>query len=200
MNARIALLLCLLLMAGAGTAQTPPYPKARVNFKELVTEVEAHRASRLISLDTFLKMSQEPGVIVLDARSTSRFDRIHLKGAKHLSFTDFTQDALRKVIPSFGTKVLIYCNNNFDGNQVDFPTKVARPEPRSAQPRSASDAASSAAATQLASQARPRMMALNIPTYISLFGYGYRNVYELNELVKVDDPRIVFEGTVVARK
>jgi hypothetical protein len=42
------------------------------------------------------------------------------------------------------------------------------------------------------------MMALNIPTYITLYGYGYRNVYELNELVKVSDPRITFEGSVVA--
>jgi hypothetical protein len=41
------------------------------------------------------------------------------------------------------------------------------------------------------------MMALNIPTYVNLYGYGYRNVYELNELVDVNDPRINFEGTIV---
>ena len=44
------------------------------------------------------------------------------------------------------------------------------------------------------------MMALNIPTYVNLYGYGYRNVYELNELVKVSDPRITFEGTIVEQK
>ena len=38
-------------------------------------------------------------------------------------------------------------------------------------------------------------MALNIPTYINLYGYGYKNVYELDELVNVGDPRIKFEGT-----
>ena len=47
-------------------------------------------------------------------------------------------------------------------------------------------------------------MALNIPTYINLYGYGYvygyRNVYELNELVKVSDPKIEFEGTTVIKK
>ncbi len=43
------------------------------------------------------------------------------------------------------------------------------------------------------------MMALNIPTYINLYGYGYRNVYELHELVNVDDPRIAFEGSIVAQ-
>jgi hypothetical protein len=55
-------------------------------------------------------------------------------------------------------------------------------------------------ATQLADQAKPRMLALNIPTYINLYGYGYRNVYELHELVRVTDPRIEFEGTIVESK
>jgi hypothetical protein len=40
-------------------------------------------------------------------------------------------------------------------------------------------------------------MALNIPTYVNLYGYGYQNVYELNELVNVNDPRIIFEGSIV---
>ena len=44
------------------------------------------------------------------------------------------------------------------------------------------------------------MMALNIPTYINLYGYGYRNVYELDELVNVKDPRIHFEGSIVPKK
>jgi hypothetical protein len=38
------------------------------------------------------------------------------------------------------------------------------------------------------------------PGRFSLFGYGYQNVYELNELVKVNDPRISFEGSVVESK
>ena len=171
-------------------AQETNYPKAKVSFddfKRLVVEVESHRANRLINLDTFLRMSQEPGVIILDSRSAFRFERIHLKGARHLAFTDFTQDNLAKVIPSFDTKILIYCNNNFDGNQTDFASKVALPRP----------SVGSAVGRQLASQEKPLMMALNIPTYINLYGYGYRNVYELNQLVKVTDPRIKFEGTIV---
>jgi hypothetical protein len=169
------------------------YPKANVSFedfKALVAEVEPHRASRLIGMDQFLKMSQEPGVIIFDSRSTFRFDRIHLKGAKHLSFTDFTQDNLAKVIPSFDTKILIYCNNNFDGNQTDFASKIAVPRPKG----------SNVITSQIASQERPRMMALNVPSYINLYGYGYHNVYELDEFVKVSDPRIAFEGTIVQPK
>jgi len=183
----------MLLAGQAGAADRVSYPTAKVSFddfKGLVSEVEAHRASRLIDLNTFLKMSREPGVIVFDSRSTFRFDRIHVKGAKHLAFTDFTQDNLAKVIPSFDTRILIYCNNNFDGNQTDFASKVALPRAKPADP----------VATQFAVQAKPLMMALNIPTYINLYGYGYRNVYELHELVKVTDPRIEFEGSIVEQK
>jgi len=133
-------------------------------------------------------MSQEPGTIILDSRSTFRYDRIHLRGARHLSFTDFTQANLKTVIPSFDTRVLIYCNNNFEGNQTDFASKVALPPP------------TNPVATQMASQARPVMMALNIPTYINLYGYGYRNIYELDELVNVKDSRIHFEGSLLGKK
>lgn len=178
----------VLTAAHPGWTKGPNYPKAKVSFQDfkgLVGEVEAHRARRLVNLDTFLKMSKEPGTIILDSRSTFRYDRIHLQGARHLSFTDFTQSNLKSVIPSFDTKILIYCNNNFEGNQTDFASKIALP-PQSNQ-----------MATQMASQAKPVMMALNIPTYINLYGYGYRNVYELDELVNVNDPRIRFEGSLV---
>lgn len=182
------------------SAEQQPYPSAKVSyddFKSLVAEVEPHRRKRLVDLNTFLKMSQEPGVVVLDTRSAFRFGRIHLKGAKHLSFPDFTQDNLRKVIPSQETVVLIYCNNNFDGNEVDFASKVAlpmRPLLRDGQEAPASPK------TQLKAQEKPVMLALNVPTYITLYGYGYRNVYELGELVNVSDPRVSFEGTVVEKK
>lgn len=178
----------VLFAAHQGWTKTPNYPKAKVSFRDfkgLVAEVEAHRASRLVSLDAFLKMSKEPGTIILDSRSTFRYDRIHLQGARHLSFTDFTQSNLTKVIPSFDTRILIYCNNNFEGNQTDFASKIALPPE------------SNPITTQMASQAKPVMMALNIPTYVNLYGYGYRNVYELDELVKVTDPRIRFEGSIV---
>ncbi len=193
MKSRIIAIAVMLLAANVGLAQDTKYPKARVSFddfKGLVAEVETHRASRLIDLNTFLKMSEEEGVMILDSRSDFRFDRIHLKGASHLAFTDFTQDNLTKVIPNPETKILIYCNNNFDGDQTDFASKVAVPRPKPA----------NAVATQFAAQAKPLMMALNIPTYVNLYGYGYRNVYELHELVGVSDPRITFEGTVVEQK
>jgi rhodanese-related sulfurtransferase len=183
----------LLTIAACVHAATNSYPKALVSFsdfKNLVADVESQRAGRLVNLDTFLAMSKEPGTIVLDSRSDFRFERVHLKGAKHLSFTDFTQSTLAKVIPSPQTKILIYCNNNFKGNQVDFASKMSSP--------TALDLRGNSLVSQFTSQEKPVMMALNVPTYINLYGYGYHNVYELDELVNVRDPRIDFEGTVAS--
>ena len=112
--------------------QKNPYPQAYVNFqdfKTLVGEVEKHRAKRLVSLDDFLKMSKEKNTIILDARSAIRFQRKHMQGAKNLAFTDFTEDNLRELIPDTNTRILIYCNNNFDGDRIDFPSKIASPSP-----------------------------------------------------------------------
>jgi hypothetical protein len=190
-----ALTVILLVVTDVALAEPKNYPRANVSFddfKGLVEDVERHRSKRLIDLETFLKMSKEPGTIILDSRSDFRFERIHIKGSKHLSFTDFTQDNLSKVIPTFGTKILIYCNNNFQGNPIDFASKVA--VRKSATPK---DPLRDSIASQLAVQAKPRMMALNIPTHVNLVGYGYQNVYELDEFVDVNDPRIVFEGTIV---
>jgi hypothetical protein len=170
------------------------YPQALVDFgdfKNLVGEVEKHRSERLLSLDEFLKMSKESNTIILDSRSEFRFKRKHLKGSVHLSFTDFTQDNLKKLIPDPNTRILIYCNNNFDGDQIDFASKVVwQPKMKDEKPAPPREA-------QILSNRKPLMLALNIPTYINLYGYGYRNVYELFELVNINDPRIKFEGTVV---
>lgn len=163
------------------------YPKALSDyndFKNLVAVVEKHRSNRLIDLNTFLEMSKEENVIILDTRSEFRYKRKHVKGAIHLNFSDFTQlnlyDLLSSVSYDENTKILIYCNNNFQGDQVDFTSKVVIP-----------------AESQILGERKPLMLALNIPTYINLYGYGYRNIYELDELVNINDHRIEFEGTVV---
>ena len=177
----------LALTTFAGERKHPPAKVSFSDYKDLMAEVEPHRAARLVDLDTFLKMSRQDGTIILDSRSDFRFDRIHIKGARHLAFTDFTQENLAKMIPDPDTRILIYCNNNFDGNPTDFASKVFVPRP----------GAGGNVASQLAAQEKPRMLALNIPTYLNLYGYGYRNVYELDELVRVTDPRIAFGGSLM---
>ncbi len=54
-------------------------------------------------------------------------------------------------------------------------------------------------ARQFAAQSKPTFLALNIPTYVNLYGYGYHDVYELSELVDLKDPRIAFEGSIVKK-
>ena len=144
------------------------------DFEALVKEVKAHREQRLLSVDEFAKMMNNKDVVILDTRSQAMYDEKHIKGAVHLTFADFTQENLAKVIPSFDTKILIYCNNNIGDDPIFFATKAVAP---------------SVAETQNIKQIT---LALNIPTYINLYGYGYRNVYELADLISVNDSRIEF--------
>lgn len=147
-------------------------------FAQLVLEVQPHRKERLVSIDKFNAMSQEENVIILDTRSKEMYDSKHVKGAIHLNFSDFTQETLSSIIPSTKTKILIYCNNNFGDDPIFFATKsYVPPIPKE--------------------EEREITLALNIPTYINLYGYGYKNVYELSELISVFDDRIEFEGTSV---
>lgn len=41
------------------------------------------------------------------------------------------------------------------------------------------------------------LAALNIPTFITLAAYGYKNVYELGPLIDVNNTKVIFEGTSV---
>ena len=43
-------------------------------------------------------------------------------------------------------------------------------------------------------------LALNIPTFINLYGYGYKNVYELDRLVPTENSPLEFEGSAVKNK
>ena len=138
-------------------------------FVSLTTKLEPERQARRISEDEFLKMAAENGVVVLDTRSKAKFDKLHVKGAKHLNFSDFTEEALTQVIPKKDTPILIYCNNNFADARSAMPTKSAP-------------------------------LALNIPTYINLRGYGYTQVYELKDFKSVKDTKIPFAGTDVEKQ
>ncbi len=107
----------------AGEARNPAIEYS--GFAKLTQELEPVRAKNRVSEEDFLKMASEPGTVVFDARSTDKFKRIHVKGALHLAFTDFTEEALQKVIPDKTTRILIYCNNNFDKDPVGFARKTA---------------------------------------------------------------------------
>lgn len=124
-------------------------------------ESAKHRESRRLSEEEFIRMSGEPGAIVLDARSKQRYDELHIKGAINLSFPDIAVESLRRMIPDKSTTILIYCNNNFLGAEGPFPTKIP-------------------------------VASLNLSTYIALYSYGYRNVYELGPLIDLKKSKLEF--------
>ena len=135
-------------------------------FLKLSTQIEAYRLNRLINIDTFNLYSQQSNTIILDTRSKQAFDEIHIAGAVHLNFSDFTASKLKQVIASTSTRILIYCNNNIESDLSALFNKY-------------------------------RPLALNIPTFINLYGYGYENVYELKDFLYEADERLKFEGSKV---
>ncbi len=68
-------------------------------------------------------MITEKDVILLDARSESRYKLRYIQGAINLPFTEFTKESLAQIIPNFDTKILIDCNNNFEGSPQAFAAK-----------------------------------------------------------------------------
>lgn len=185
-----------------------------VNFDDylrLAQEVKEYRKDRLVTLDEFNQKAQQPNVVILDTRSDSMYAAKHVKGAIHLNFSDFTQDNLDRLIPDPNTVILIYCNNNFLQSHLTripdqyFATKMSRPVVAYIPYKR--KASSKWASTRLTFDSLPEpvdvpteqpiTLALNIPTFINLYGYGRRNVYELGELVYLTDPRLQLEGTAV---
>lgn len=181
-NSTMFLTIILVIIFSSNLFAQSDFQNAKVDFdsyQKLVAEVNDHRQSRLIDLNTFLEMSKEDGVIILDARSERMYFSKHIKGAVNLNFSEFTQETLAELIPTTNTKILIYCNNNFEDDAVNFPTKMFIPDLN-------------------AIDSEPLLLALNVPTYINLFGYGYRNIYELSELISVSDNRVEFAGNSVS--
>jgi len=122
-------------------------------------EAAADRDTHRLSEADFLRLSNEPGTVVLDARSKEKYDLLHVKGAINLNFSDITVAKLAELLPDKKTRILIYCNNNFVNNELAFPTKMA-------------------------------IASLNLSTYIALYSYGYRNVYELAPLLDARSTRL----------
>jgi hypothetical protein len=128
------------------------------------SEAAEYRESRRLTEDEFIRLSKEPGTIVLDARSKEKYDLLHIKGAINLSFPDITVDSLTQMLPDKNARILIYCNNNFVGEERAFPTKAP-------------------------------VASLNLSTYIALYSYGYRNVYELGPLLDVRGRLLLLPST-----
>ena len=94
-------------------------------YLRVSAEAAKHREARRLSEEDFIRMSSEPGTVILDARSKEKFDELHISGAINLSFPDIAVDSLNLALPDKNTRILIYCNNNFRGADEPFPPKAA---------------------------------------------------------------------------
>ncbi|MBI3238776.1 MAG: rhodanese-like domain-containing protein [Flavobacteriia bacterium] len=213
---KTCILLASLLLSTTLFSQSETFTRSElVNFDDylsLAQEVKLYREDRLVSLNTYNQLASQPNTVILDTRSDSMYMAKHVKGAIHLNFSDFTQSNLAKLIPDPNTVILIYCNNNFLENvtlKIEdryFMSKSAPPrmdikpvfESKTGSLRSSDEETEEIIETPV-STAKPLTLALNIPTFINLYGYGYRNIFELGELVNTNDPRIQFEGTAVEK-
>jgi Rhodanese-like domain len=182
LNAKLLLpgMLGLSLMAGVVTVNAKPpiaqptnhTPKPAIAnpaisydaFTKSVVEVGKLRQTRRISEAEFMAMAADKNTVILDARSAAMYARRHVRGAVNLSLPDFSEAALKAVIPSKTTRVVIYCNNNFTGDQISMVSKSVG-------------------------------SSLNLPTFVALNDYGYRNVYELAPLLDLKTTKIPFAGT-----
>ncbi len=123
---RVALAILALTMCGPAFAQSGEANVDYQGFQALTGEVSEYRRSRLLAWDEFAKMAQQPGVLLLDARSAEAFAAGHIKGAVNLPFTDFTPESLAAVVGKSDRPILIYCNNNFVNDRAPVMMK-ARP-------------------------------------------------------------------------
>ena len=163
----VAALLLLGTLAQANPSQPLRNPLIDYDaFARNVLEVRQLREQRRLTEEEFARIAREPGTVVLDARSERLYRLRHVRGAANLSFPDFTAETLAAIIPTRETRVLIYCNNNFEGAPESMPVKAIS-------------------------------SALNVSTFVSLYSYGYRNVYELGPAIDVARSRLEFAGSEV---
>ena len=159
------------LALDAGAAPPPQILNPAVDMAghlRVSSEAARHRRTHRVSEAEFIRMSRQPGTVVLDARSREKYDELHVKGAINLSFPDIAYESLHRLLPDKKTRILIYCNNNFREVPA-FPTKAIS-------------------------------SALNLSTFITLYDYGYRDVYELAPLLEIGSSRLQFEGRAAAER
>ncbi len=117
-----------MLVLGAGSAlAAETIPNRLIDYQEfqkIVVVSASERESHRLTEAQFLKALADKSVVLLDARTASKYELRHIRSAVNLPFTDFTAETLAKVIPARGTKILIYCNNNFVGSPVAFASKA----------------------------------------------------------------------------
>jgi phage shock protein E len=133
-------------------------------FGQLTDEVREYRKPRLISLADFKQRGTKSDVLILDARSAEAFKAGHIKGAVNLPLPDFNDASLKELIGKNVDREILIYCNNNFTNNI-WPIPT-----------------------------KLMRLALNIQTFINLYGYGYKNVYELGEAVDRNLPEVEWIG------
>jgi phage shock protein E len=133
-------------------------------FSALTAEVQEYRTPRLIKLDDFKARAEKSDVLILDARSSSAFAAGHIKDAVNLPLPDFNDQSLAELIGDNPDREILIYCNNNFTNNL-WPIPTKRVQ-----------------------------LALNIQTFINLYGYGYKNVFELGEAVDRNSPEVEWVG------
>ena len=145
----------------AHAAEAPDNPLIDYpGFVELAAEVGVYRETRRLTWDEFAARALADGAILLDARSETAFAQGHIEGAINLPLPDFTDERLAEVLGADKDRPVYIYCNNNFAD--DRPPVVTK----------------------------RLQLALNIPTFINLVGYGYANVWELGEVIRMDGPGV----------
>jgi rhodanese-related sulfurtransferase len=160
----ICLLPCLALMSPAAADPGNPKIDSEQHVRAVIESMRL-RDARRVDEAQFVRLSAEPGAVILDARSPESFSRLRLRGALNLPYTELAKESLAELLPDREAIILIYCDNNF----VNADPAIMR--------------------------SKAPAFALNLPTFAALYDYGYRNVYELAPAVDPATTTLVLEGT-----
>jgi len=119
MKYSIALVLALLSSAVVAQAAESAKKEAGVSSSPAIQAFEYHKAaekldnlreSRKVDMTTITRMMQDKNTILLDTRGDADFNRLHIRGAKHLSYADMTTDRLAEMFPDKNTRIIVYCD------------------------------------------------------------------------------------------
>ena len=160
---RLALTMAILAASPLAAAKPPASSNPQIDyqgFAALTADLGPYRETRRVALVQFQAMARESATVILDARSATAFARGHIDGAINLPFTDFTDASLAQVIGPDRNRRILIYCNNNFSNNV-APVMV-----------------------------KSVRLALNVPTFINLYGYGYPNIYELADIVDFNDPAV----------
>lgn len=158
-----ALLVCSSSPASAAP-ETDPQPA--------VAWLQAHRLSE----ETFIRLSREPGTVVLEVSDGDAYRLLHVVGARHLTRAELEDaEAVSKVLPDKEARVLIYENNNYRTVRRQFETNQAL-------------AVEFLDAREWSSE--------NLATYLALLRHGYQRVYELAPYVRIDRSQLPLVANV----